>query len=295
MTGSAFALASAFFWAVAVILFKKSGDGFSPLSLNIYKSLVAVVLLGLTMMILGIDFFPDLPVGHWLLLTLSGFIGITLADLCFFTALDRLGAGLVAILECLYLPSVLVFSFLLLDERLGPAGILGGILVMSAVVTGSLGPVHQSAAPIPRSSLISGIIIGSIGMILMALGIVMVKDILEQSDVFWATLVRVTSAAVTLGAVLMFHPRRQQYVNELKFSKTWYTALPASIAGNYIALLFWVAGMKYTTASKAGILNQMCTIFIFILAAVWLKEPITAQRAVAICLAVTGAWLTIMN
>lgn len=295
MTGSIFALASAFFWAVAVILFKKSGDGFSPLSLNIYKSLVAMVLLCLTMMAFGIPFFPDHPINHWLLLALSGFIGITLADLCFFTALDRLGAGIIAVIECLYLPSVLLFSFLLLDERLGPAGIIGGTLVMSAILTAALGPVKQSVTPIPRSSMISGILIGCIGMILLALGIVMVKEVLEETNVFWATLVRVTSAAVTLGIVLFFHPRRTSCLDELKFSKTWYTALPASVCGNYIALLFWVAGMKYTTASRAGILNQMSTIFIFILAAVWLKEPITRHRAAAICLAVAGAWLTIMN
>ncbi|WDP92061.1 MAG: DMT family transporter [Desulfobacter sp.] len=300
MTGSIFALASALFWAVAVILFKKSGDGFSPLSLNIYKSLVAVVLVGLTMVILDLPFIPDVPPGHWVLLALSGFLGITLADLCFFTALNRLGAGMVAVVECLYLPSVLVFSFLILGERLGPAGILGGALVMSAILTATLGPMKtgpgkKTASTIPPRRMVSGILIGCMGMILLALGIVMIKGVLEDTNVFWATLVRVTSAALTLGVLLFFHPARKRYLDELKFSKTWYTALPASVCGNYIALLFWVAGMKYTTASRAGILNQMSTIFIFILAAVWLKEPITRYRAASICLAVAGAWLTMMN
>ncbi len=40
----------------------------------------------------------------WVLLSLSGFLGITLADLFFFIALNRLGAGMAAIVECLYLP-----------------------------------------------------------------------------------------------------------------------------------------------------------------------------------------------
>jgi drug/metabolite transporter (DMT)-like permease len=53
--------------------------------------------------------------------------------------------------------------------------------------------------------------------------------------------------------------------------------------------------MKYTTASRAAILNQMSTIFIFILAAVFLKEKITTNKAVAICLAVSGALLTIFT
>jgi drug/metabolite transporter (DMT)-like permease len=72
-------------------------------------------------------------------------------------------------------------------------------------------------------------------------------------------------------------------------------ALPASICGNYIALVLWVAGMKYTTASRAAILNQMSTIFIFILAAVFLKEKITVNKGVAIFMAISGALLTIFT
>ena len=63
--GSAFALACAFFWAFAVILFKKAGKSFSPIALNIYKSVVAMVLIGLTMLVMGIPFFPDVALRVW--------------------------------------------------------------------------------------------------------------------------------------------------------------------------------------------------------------------------------------
>lgn len=292
MLGSLFALSSAFFWASAVILFKKSGDVFSPVTLNIYKSIVALVLVFATMLVLNIPFFPDRPLNDWLLLALSGFLGITLADLFFFIALNRLGAGLVAIVECLYLPSVLLFSFLLLGESLSIGGIIGGILVLSAVVVGSARRT-KDAVPVPGQQTASGIFAGVLAMIFLALGIVIIKEVLEQTDVFWATLVRVSAAIVSLMALVFCHPGRTTYLRELKFSRAWFTALPASVCGNYVALILWVAGMKYTTASRAAILNQMSTIFIFILAAVFLKERITPSRTVAICLAVTGACLTI--
>ncbi|HCY85547.1 MAG TPA: EamA family transporter [Desulfobacteraceae bacterium] len=310
MLGSVFALSSAFFWALAVILFKKAGNTFSPISLNIYKSVVAFVLIGITMVILGIPFFPDVGFRAWGLLILSGFVGITLADICFFTALNRLGAGMVAVVECLYLPNVLLFSFLLLDERLGTMGIIGSMLVLCAVAVGSLSPEElnpgelkpdelkpggENDGPQLRDSRLSGIIAGILAMIFLALGIVMIKDVLEQTDVFWATLVRVTSGCITLSAIVFFHPRRRQYISEFTFSRSLLTALPASVIGNYVALLFWVAGMKYTTASRAGTLNQMSTIFIFIMAAILLKERITKQKLIAICMAVTGAYLTMFS
>jgi len=297
MLGSVLSLLSAFFWASAVILFKKSGEVFSPISLNIYKSLVALILVSLTMVILNIPFFPDKPINDWLLLAASGFIGITLADLFFFIALNRLGAGLVAIVECLYLPSVIFFSFILLGENLSAGAIIGGLLVLTAVFVGSikrkkdldktLKQRRENKNPLP------GIIIGCLSMIFLAAGIVMIKDLLERTDVFWATLVRVTAATISLLVLILFHPKRKQYFRELKFSKGWLIALPASFTGNYLALLCWVAGMKYTTASRAAILNQMSTIFIFILAAIFLKEKITVNKSIAILLALTGACLAI--
>lgn len=295
MLGSIFAISSAFFWASAVIMFKKCGEVFSPISLNLYKSLVAAVLLALTMMILNIPFFPERPMNDWLMLALSGFLGITLADMFFFMALNRLGAGLVAIVECFYLPNVILFSFILLGEQLSPQAIIGGIMVLSAVFIGSYTKKRAKKNKTEKKDLLIGIIAGCISMILLAVGIVMIKEILEQTDVFWATFIRVAAGLVSLLIIVAFHPKRKRYLDELKFSRAWVVALPASVCGNFIALLFWVAGMKYTTASQAGILNQMSTIFIFILAAVFLKEKITVNRSIAIAVAVAGACLTIFG
>ncbi len=118
MLGSILSLCAAFFWASAVILFKKSGEVFSPISLNIYKSIVALILISLTMLVLDIPFFPDKPLNDWVILSVSGFFGITLADMFFFMSLEKLGAGLVAIVECLYLPCVILLSFIILGENL---------------------------------------------------------------------------------------------------------------------------------------------------------------------------------
>ena len=290
MTGPAYALASAFFWASAVILFKKSGEIFSPLTLNIYKSLVAAVALAATMLLLGIPFVPDHPAPIWLRLSLSGVLGITLADIFFFFALNRLGAARMAAVECLYLPSLLVFSFFLLGEELSLQGLAGGSLILIAVGVGSWKKKNTPSGP-PHSR--GGIIAGILAMLFLALGIVIAKPALSHTDVFWATFVRVAAGLISLAAMAAFLPKRRQYLAELKSAKAWITAMPASISGNYIALLFWVAGMKYTTASRAAILNQMSTIFIFIMAALFLKERITPQKTCAIVLAMSGAALTI--
>jgi len=51
----------------------------------------------------------------------------------------------------------------------------------------------------------------------------------------------------------------------------------------------WLAGMKYAQASTASALNQTSNIFIFIFAALLLKERITPLRLIAIIVGVAGA------
>jgi drug/metabolite transporter (DMT)-like permease len=54
-------------------------------------------------------------------------------------------------------------------------------------------------------------------------------------------------------------------------------------------MALWIAGMKFTQVSTASVLNQTSNLFVFIFAALMLKEPITSRRAVGIAMAVSGA------
>ena len=63
--GEIMALGAAMCWATAVILFKKSGDTLAPLSLNLFKNLVAILLLTPTIPLVGGELFPTLPLRTW--------------------------------------------------------------------------------------------------------------------------------------------------------------------------------------------------------------------------------------
>ena len=77
--------------------------------------------------------------------------------------------------------------------------------------------------------------------------------------------------------------------------KSWKYMVPGSILGTYIALMFWIGGMKYAPASIASALNQTNNIFIFILAALFLKERITRDKIAGIIMAVIGVFLVILG
>jgi drug/metabolite transporter (DMT)-like permease len=292
MAGILYSIGAAFFWSIAIILFRKSGDGMSPIALNFFKCLVATLLLVPTLLVTGTPFFPVRPASDWWILALSGVVGITLADTLFFASLVRLGAGLTAIVSCLYLPAIIVLSYLFLGERLEMNGLVGGAFVLSALFISSF---WGNKIVVERKSFIVGMILGILGLFALVVGVVIIKEVLNRSDVVWATTVRIFFGLSGTLVLVLVHPERRRFFKELRPSVTWKWAIPASIMGNYFALLCWLAGMKYTMVSLAAILNQLSAIMVMILAAVFLQEKITWNRTVSISLAVIGAIIAVYN
>jgi drug/metabolite transporter (DMT)-like permease len=281
-------IGTALLWAMAVIMFKMSGDVLSPTALNLFKGIVTLLLLAPTLWIAGVPLFPPCPPSDWLMLGISGIMGITLADNFFFMALKRLGACFWAIVDCLYLPFIIAFSSLFLDESIGIKGLAGASLVVMGILAGSF---SGKAVDCPRGDFLAGLLFGMMAVSLLAGSIVMIKPLLAHTNILWASLVRLLAGVAGLLIITVIHPQRQVILGVLRPSAAWKTALPGSIVGNYLAMLAWLAGVKYTLVSVSAILNQLTTIFTFVLAAIFLKEAVTPPKLVAIALAASGALL----
>jgi drug/metabolite transporter (DMT)-like permease len=290
--GEALSVAAALFWAIGVILFKLSGDFFPPLALNMFKNILGMSMLTLTIPLAGGTVCPDVPSRDLWLLLASGFVGIAVADTMFFFSLEKLGAGLVAVVDTSYTPMMLALSFALLGEQIGAVSLIGAGLIMGGLIVGS------AARPEPgrtRRDIVLGISVGIIGLALMAISIVMVKDVLNRSDVLWATWVRLLAGTVGLVPMIALSRNRRAILAALRPSKSWPTAIAASFFGTYLAMIAWIAGMKYADVHIAALLNQLSTVFIFGLAVWWLKEPLTWRRALSMGLAFPGALLVVVH
>lgn len=283
--GEMLALATALVWASAVILFKKSGETASPLGLNLFKNLLAFLLVLPTMAVMRVEPFRAAPPGDYALLLLSGVLGIGIADTLFFKSLNLLGAARSAVVDCLYSPVIILLSTLWLGERITAVQAAGVALIVSAVL--ALGG-EKGAARITRRQLAAGIALGALSMATMGVGIVMIKPLLERSPILWAVEVRFAGAAAFLLLALACHPGRRAVLASLLHSRGWKFMLPGSFLGAYVAILLWIGGMKYATASVASALNQTSNLFIFLFAALFLKERITRPKLVGIVLGVFG-------
>jgi len=77
-------------------------------------------------------------------------------------------------------------------------------------------------------------------------------------------------------------------------SRVWRTLVPASVLGSYVAMLLWLGGFKWASASTASVLNQLSTVFTIVLAWIFLGERLSLRRALGAALAVAGALLVLL-
>lgn len=288
--GEMFALACALVWAFAVIFFRKSGETVSPFSLNLFRVTVSSLLFVVSLAVLRQPLLGQAPLEDYLILVASGVIAIACSDTLFHMCLNRVGAGVNAIVSTLYSPFIILYAFLLLGERLGRDQFFGMFLIIGGVIVAS---ATRPPEGLTRRNLVIGLLYGVASMATLAFGIVLAKPVLERSDIMWATTVRQLGSLAVLAPIALLWPGRKKRLEVFRPHASWKFSLPGAFLGSYLALILWIGGMKYTTAGNAGILNQTSTIYTLVFASVFLKEPFTARKGVAAALAMLGIFFVL--
>lgn len=292
--GDTCAIASAFVWSISVILMRISGFQIPPLPLNFFKSTVALICLLLVHSMLGESWWPEFSRDTHIRMIVSALIGISLADTMIAAALNRLGASLQALADCLYSPVIITVGFLMFGETLNAWELIGGSLVVSGVFVGAT----MTAEVKNLRDLWTGVALAASAHILMAVGILMVRDIYIDGPLVWLTAYRfLIAVAILIIWSLIRHGKRMPEVLFSGFRRrdTWLTTIPMAIFGPFLATLLWITGFKHLIAGRAAIYNQLSTVFIIVLAYFFLKEKFTTRKAIGTALALLGSLLVAMH
>lgn len=293
LLGKIMALLCAVVWAGAVILFKLAGDRIRPLALNLYKTALTVTLLFPLLLLLEIPLIPaGMPGKYWLAVMASGILGIAISDTLFFACLNRLGAGMTAIVDALYAPFVMTATWLFLLQKPRLEQIGGALLVIAAVLTVAY---RKSGTPLPTRRVMSGILFGVAAMAIMAVSIVLMQPVLSGASVFWVTELRMLAALAVLLVMFAWQKDRRKLLAPLWQKGSRHYAFWGALFGNLLSMTLWVGAFKFTSVNSAAVLNQTNTVFVVVLASVFLKETFTRRRLLATVLAVAGSLLVLLG
>ena len=287
--GEICALMCAVLWSFAVIAFRKAGDSVPPRELNLFKNTLGLALFALTVLVLQQTLWMPTTPRQLLILLFSGILGIGVADALVLACLNSIGATRWAIVECSYSPTVIVLSVAFLDEQFGPIQILGTGLILLAVLLVSVG---ESADEVPAADLRRGVLIGVGAIVTMVVGILLVKPLYDEMDLFWLSELRLVGGVLGSLLTVMLGRGLGSAVRSWKGAQNKGWQVTACVLSVYVAMFFWLMGFKHADASMAAVLNQTGTIFTVLLAVWILREPSGWRTWTGTGLAILGVLLT---
>jgi len=290
--GEFFALSSALCWALAVILLRRSGETLPAFELNLFKNCFGLVLMVPTILLFIGSSIPEYTAAELLIVLASGVIGIALADTFYLQALNLMGASRTGIVASLFAPFVILLSTLFLGERMVAWQWAGFFLVVSGVL---LVTWRVNRSVVGSDDLKKGALLGVAAMLMMAIGIVMVKEILETRPFLWTVELRLTGGVAAMLVFMLVRGRWHSTIRSFKQPQPWGMIILASFLAAYLSMILWLAGYRLIDASVAAVLNETNGAFIILLAWLMLGEKLSRRKLAGISLTLSGVLIMMLN
>uniref|UniRef100_B8HY21 EamA domain-containing protein n=1 Tax=Cyanothece sp. (strain PCC 7425 / ATCC 29141) TaxID=395961 RepID=B8HY21_CYAP4 len=271
---------------MAAIGYGRIGRTIPPLGLNLAKGVVAIALIGLTLL-LRRDGLPSLNGTGLSLLLLSGLLGIGLGDSFYFAALRYLGARRTLLLGTLSPPLTALIALIFLQEVL-PLTAWLGIGITLAGVTWVISERTQPDREAPHH-LLGGIGFAVLSALAQAIGAVLSRTAFTATDFdpLWATLWRLLAGVAML---LLWGSGRGQlgsWIKGFNSSRTIGILCLAAFAGTYLGIWLQQTALKYSDAGIAQTLSATSPLFILPISAL-AGEKVSLRALVGALVAVAG-------
>lgn len=287
--GEAAALLAALVWAIATWIYGRFSHQFSALQLNIVKGVIASA-----MMLVVLPLLPmpaeawQMDSQHFLILAISGVIGIAIGDSAYFAALKRIGANKTLLLESLAPPLSGVLALVALGSQLSFQSWLGVVITTAAVTF----VVFKPSGTDQKAS-VSGIGFGLLASVCQASGVVISHYALVAGDIppLLGALIRLSIGVIAVAAVIrLLEPAPFKSIKSNWGSmdrKAHLTLLLAILVGTFLALWLQQIALKNANPAIAQTLIATSPLFILFIYA-WNGEKVSSSSVIGTLAAVGG-------
>lgn len=293
--GELASLSAALIWAGSICAHRHFGRGLPPDTFNLFKYLISLTCLIVSVLIFGFHLPKDIhTIG---LLLASGIVGLAVGDNAFFAALQRLGAQSASAVQCLAPPFAAILAAVFLGERLSMYQEIGiGLTVFSVASAIYFGRNAQSVLPsLPRCTLILGFILAVIAAAATAAGVVLTREALQHSEVLSGTMIRIFPALCIVLISGMLRGGGGQLKGLFSDRRRVIGLGIASFYGAFVGLLLMAVGAKYAKAGVSTTLLSTYPIWIIPVARFFLNEKVNPVSAYFVVTAVIGVGLMFMG
>ena len=285
------ALSAALLWATSSVIYSRLGLKIPPLQLNLYKGIVAIALIVITLLLQGqTSLDVSLATVGWLLL--SGIIGIGLGDTAYFAALNSLGARRTLLLETSSPPMGALLAWFLLEERLNQSTWIGILLT----ILGIAWVISERNPNNSQSFSRQGITWGLLAAIAQAFGAVISRFALIQSNInpLESTLIRLVGGTiVVLGLLLYPKNQKTKFKTRYKWRLSWHSLGIIAIAATgstYLGIWLQQISLKFAPTGIAQTFLATSPLFVLPIMA-FLGEKISWRAIFGVFISLAGIFL----
>lgn len=285
IVGELAALGSALLWALASVAYGRIGQTLPPLGLNLSKGVIAIALIGITL-VLGRSAIPVISAENVGLLLLSGAVGIGVGDTLYFEAMGRLGVRQALLIkEALAPPMAALLAGLVLAELLSPPAWAG----IGLTLLGVLGVISEQTPQVKARPQLQGISLGILAAGGQAVGAVLSRAALAQTPVppLWGALLRLLAGVAVLLMWGLGRREIRQWFPGAGSRRLWLALGLAAFGGTYLGIWLQQVGLKYAPAGVAQTLGATSPLFVLPIA-IALGERVSLRAWLGVLTAVGG-------
>ena len=287
--GISFAILASILWSITVTLIKPITNNISPFLINPIKNSIGFLLFSILFIIMNIPFwYNHLSNDQYIIILISGSLGMVLGDTIFIYALNKIGANRVAIVDAFSPVVIYSYSLLLLPHQsLVFVQIIGFIITITGLL---ILTYEKDYEDIDYQVKRSGILLVLLAMACTGFGVVYLKTVLidinkETYDIklnLWVTAFRLLPGVILSWVIFLFQKNKTKLLLPLKKKNNIIPLIIASITGPFLALGFWILGYAFIAMpSIASIIGQTSVIFIVLLSWIFLREKLTVLRIIS--------------
>ena len=292
--GEISALGVAICRTLSALFFEKAGSKIGSLAVNIIRLMSAIILLGIGAWVTRGFILPlDATPYQWFWLSLSGFIGFFLGDLCLFHSYSIIGSRMASLVMTLAPPITAVVGFLFLSERLTLPQTMGITVTVFGIAVAMLGKDKENK--LNFNVPLKGFLFAFGGAIGQALGLVASKKGMGDYDAISATQIRAIAGGICFMLLITFLRKWDYIFNSLKNKSGVKFVLSGSVVGPVIGVALSLYAIQHTEAGVAATLMALVPIFIIIPSAIMFKQRITRYHVMGALISVGGCILLFLK
>lgn len=292
--GDMAAILTSWLWAFNSIFFTSAGKKIGSLSVNVYRTVIALILLVCAHVLLFGNVWPLATHGQWFWMGLSGIVGLGIGDLGLFTAFVLIGPRRSLLMMSLAPIFASFVAYIMLGEVIPQLAIIG-IAITLAGVTIVISEQDDSSKEdyVSKRQKSWGFFLAIIGAIGQGVGLVLSKKGIYLNpnavlDPISATLMRMIVGALFVLMLAVVTGKSSKLRQDLKDQEAIKNTVAGAVVGPFLGVTLSMVAVTYIQAGIAQTLMSLMPVLIIPIVWVLYKQRTSWRGILGAVVAVTG-------